>query len=200
MTRTSVAGIRLVIINDAENLTLEAQNALLKTIEEPAESTLIILTVEGTQGLLPTVLSRCEAVYFAPVTAAVLARELVTSYRVRQDTADLVAGYAEAIPGRAIALMQDEHQMEAYRKIQVACDRIQQASLFERLVISEQVQKEGMSPKLLLTALGVRLRQKLRNQASTTTADQLDALEQFERYLGSNVNLKSALGYLMLQL
>lgn len=48
-----------VIINDAQSLTPEAQNAFLKTLEEPPENTVIILLAENEDQLLPTVVSRC---------------------------------------------------------------------------------------------------------------------------------------------
>jgi hypothetical protein len=50
----------VIIIHEAQRLTLEAQNALLKSLEEPPEKTLIILTAPSLEGLLPTVLSRCQ--------------------------------------------------------------------------------------------------------------------------------------------
>lgn len=54
------------IILEAQNLTEEAQNALLKTLEEPPEHSRIILTTDNFQKLLPTVISRCEKVKLPP--------------------------------------------------------------------------------------------------------------------------------------
>jgi DNA polymerase III delta prime subunit len=54
---------RVVILISAQNLTPDAQNALLKTLEEPPLESLIILGVDKEESLLPTVLSRCEAEY-----------------------------------------------------------------------------------------------------------------------------------------
>lgn len=51
---------KIVIIKDAQKLTTEAQNAFLKTLEEPPPNTIIILLVENPDQLLPTILSRCE--------------------------------------------------------------------------------------------------------------------------------------------
>lgn len=53
---------RVVVIEDASNLTIEAQNALLKTLEEAPEKALIILGINKEPDLLPTVLSRCEII------------------------------------------------------------------------------------------------------------------------------------------
>lgn len=53
---------RLVFIPEAEKLTLEAQNALLKTLEEPPKNTFIILTLSRKEALLPTILSRAQII------------------------------------------------------------------------------------------------------------------------------------------
>lgn len=54
---------KMVIIKDAEKMTDEAQNCLLKTLEEPPENTTIILQTPDPELLLPTVVSRCQVVY-----------------------------------------------------------------------------------------------------------------------------------------
>jgi len=54
--------IKITIINEAEKLTLPAQNALLKTLEEPPANSLIILTAAKKDSLLPTIISRCRIV------------------------------------------------------------------------------------------------------------------------------------------
>lgn len=55
---------RVFIINDAEEMTEEAQNALLKVLEEPPRNHILILTASNIAGLLPTVLSRCRVLRF----------------------------------------------------------------------------------------------------------------------------------------
>lgn len=56
---------QLVIINQAQNLTIEAQNAFLKTLEEPPQKTIIILSVDNHYRLLPTIISRCQVINLA---------------------------------------------------------------------------------------------------------------------------------------
>lgn len=53
---------KAVVVKNAENLTITAQNALLKSLEEPPENTIIILTVSNKDLLLPTILSRCKII------------------------------------------------------------------------------------------------------------------------------------------
>jgi len=56
------AVLKVIIINEAEKLTLPAQNALLKTLEEPPEDSLIILTAPQKNSLLTTIISRCQII------------------------------------------------------------------------------------------------------------------------------------------
>lgn len=53
---------KAVILEDAQSLTTEAQNAMLKVLEEPPEHTLLILSADSEEGLLPTIQSRCQIV------------------------------------------------------------------------------------------------------------------------------------------
>ena len=57
---------KLFLLEEAERLTLPAANALLKTTEEPPERTVIILSAQNIEGILPTIRSRSQAVYFPP--------------------------------------------------------------------------------------------------------------------------------------
>lgn len=62
--------IKVALIFNAENLTTEAQNAFLKTVEEPAENSLIILTAPDSSWLLPTLVSRCQIIQL-PLTSQI---------------------------------------------------------------------------------------------------------------------------------
>lgn len=57
---------KVFLLEEAERLTLPAANALLKTAEEPPERTVIILSAQNIEGILPTLRSRSQAVYFSP--------------------------------------------------------------------------------------------------------------------------------------
>ena len=65
---TYEGGRRLILINRAEKMTVQAQNCLLKTLEEPPEGTLFLLTAEEASSLLPTVVSRCRVKPIPPWT------------------------------------------------------------------------------------------------------------------------------------
>lgn len=97
----SVKGSKKVgLIDQAELLTTDAQNALLKTLEEPPGETTLILVTTNADSLLTTIRSRCQCVAFAP-----LERDLIRDLLVEQETdpevAETAAGLAEGSLDRA---------------------------------------------------------------------------------------------------
>ena len=63
---------KVVIINDAEKMNLQAANSFLKTLEEPPSKTLIILIASNPYQLLPTIVSRCQGIKFYPLPVEVI--------------------------------------------------------------------------------------------------------------------------------
>lgn len=72
-----LSGRRVCIIEDAERLTAQAANSILKTLEEPQGSSLFILVASSKQQLLATIISRCLAMAFQPLPSSVLSRALM---------------------------------------------------------------------------------------------------------------------------
>jgi DNA polymerase-3 subunit delta' len=98
------ARTKIFIIKNVESLTAEASNALLKTLEEPSQNSLLILTSAFPQNILDTVKSRCHQVQFFPLTQDKLEAELIKGYDVDKKTAHFLAGYAEGAFGKALQL------------------------------------------------------------------------------------------------
>lgn len=98
---------RLVIFDPADAMGPEAANALLKTFEEPPESTGFILVTSAISRLLPTIRSRSQRIRFAPLADA----ELVPWLEARGfPDAPLLAALSDGCPGRALALAEGEVQ------------------------------------------------------------------------------------------
>ena len=92
---------RVVIIDDADALVPHAQNALLKTLEEPTPSSVFILVTARPDMLLPTVLSRCPQLRFRPLSAADIAAALMARGR-KETEARAVAATADGSLGQAL--------------------------------------------------------------------------------------------------
>jgi DNA polymerase-3 subunit delta' len=91
------------IVNDAHLLTTQAQNALLKTLEEPSGDSLLVLIAVNAATLEPTILSRCQRVRFSPLAREDVAAILGARGRTPAEAAALAA-YAAGSPGQALDL------------------------------------------------------------------------------------------------
>ncbi|MCB1111894.1 MAG: DNA polymerase III subunit delta' [Chlamydiales bacterium] len=96
---------KVFIIHDAHRMLTYSANALLKTFEEPASFSVIILLSHSPEHLLPTVLSRCRAVHFHAVSTSTIADHLIRKQGIDKDTAFKYAGLAHGSIGRALELV-----------------------------------------------------------------------------------------------
>lgn len=94
---------KIFILKDAETLTTEAANALLKTLEEPSPDTLLILTSAAAERILPTIRSRCQAVGFFPLSGDALATIMVGE-GLPEEQARCLAQFSEGCRGKACDL------------------------------------------------------------------------------------------------
>ncbi|MGA8572079.1 MAG: DNA polymerase III subunit delta' [Desulfobaccales bacterium] len=98
------AGWRVALIKPAETMNDDAANALLKTLEEPPERHLLVLSAQVEADLLPTVVSRCHKLAFVPLPAALVARELEERRGLAPPQARLLAALSGGSLGRALNL------------------------------------------------------------------------------------------------
>jgi len=91
------------IIDDAHMLTGAAQNALLKTLEEPPPRSVLILVANTPDAMLPTVRSRCQRLQFGPLPVEQVV-EVLTQHGLDAAAAGELAALADGSPGRALAL------------------------------------------------------------------------------------------------
>jgi DNA polymerase-3 subunit delta' len=98
---------KVVILDDADRLNLSAQNALLKTFEEPPGSVLLMLVASNAAALLPTVLSRCQRINFFPLPDDIVEALLVKLADVPADAASDLARYADGSIGQGLLLKTD---------------------------------------------------------------------------------------------
>ncbi len=95
---------KIYIIKDSDKMNESAQNALLKTIEEPPEYGIIILIAENTDKLLPTIRSRCIEINTKPVREKDIREYLINNCGISPDRADFSIEYAQGNLGKAINL------------------------------------------------------------------------------------------------
>ncbi len=99
---------KVYIVNEAEKMTQQAQNAILKTLEEPPEYVVILLLTSNVNALLPTILSRCVVLNMKPVADDRVRRFLMEELQVPDYKADVCVAFARGNIGKAKALASSE--------------------------------------------------------------------------------------------
>lgn len=108
---------KVYIVDEAEKMTVQAQNALLKTIEEPPSYAVIILLTTNQELFLPTILSRCIQLKLKPLRDSVIKEYLVHTMEVKESKADVYAAFARGNLGKAIHLASSEEFQLLYQRV-----------------------------------------------------------------------------------
>jgi DNA polymerase-3 subunit delta' len=145
---------KVYIVIDADTLTVEAANSLLKVLEEPPPRVVIVLIAESTVSLLPTVVSRCQLVRFSLIPAPAIERVLRDRYRVPAGRARFAAALAGGQLGRAVRWVTSEETQQRREQMLDLLERLEQADPLDRLDAAETLAKaKDDVPELLEIAL-----------------------------------------------
>ncbi len=99
---------KIYLISEAEKMTPQAQNALLKTLEEPPEYGVILILTNSLEAMLPTVLSRCVLLNMKPVPDALVQKYLMETLQIPDYKAEVCTAFARGNIGRAKLLASSE--------------------------------------------------------------------------------------------
>ena len=99
---------KIYIMNEAEKMTPQAQNALLKTLEEPPEYVVIMLLTTSKTAMLSTVISRCVQLDMRPVQDEVIKKYLMSEIKIPDYQADICTAFARGNVGKAKSLAVSE--------------------------------------------------------------------------------------------
>ncbi|MBU1126064.1 MAG: AAA family ATPase [Patescibacteria group bacterium] len=217
-------GKKIVIIHDADRMTAGAQNALLKTLEEPLGDTHIFLLAEDSEQLLPTILSRSVHLHFSRIPRESICK-LARVKGLSKDQAHALAGIADGRPEVVINLLDDDNHQKFTDELAVAFSFIEEA-LPLRLRDAETIAKaakersdverfvwqvERILHDVLLNSLSAGhivafsdSQERLHNISSTKTAHHwmhaLRRAEDVRDHLQKNGNATIALEYLSLSI
>lgn len=99
---------KIYIINEGEKMTVQAQNALLKTLEEPPEYAVIIILTANVEAFLPTIVSRCVVLNMKPVRDEQIKQFLMEEMEIPSYKADICVAFARGNVGKARLLAKSE--------------------------------------------------------------------------------------------
>lgn len=99
---------KIYIMNEGEKMTVQAQNALLKTLEEPPEYAVILILTTNVDALLPTILSRCVVLNMKPVPDHKVKKYLMEELQIPDYKANICVAFARGNIGKAKMLASSE--------------------------------------------------------------------------------------------
>jgi len=193
---------RVLIVEQGDTMSTEAQNAFLKLLEEPPADTLIILTASSPNGLLPTIHSRVQSIRVLPVSL-----EQSKEYYASDFTPPAIQKayfLSEGYMGLLTALLKEDTDHELVAQIAIAKD-VLAANTFDRLALVDTLSKQK-NVRLLLLALErvshASLAQAIRadSPAVSRWTGRLKTIVQAERDMTHNPSSKLLLTNLMLNL
>ena len=115
---------KVIIINDADSMTVQAQNALLKSLEEPPPYVVFILTVQSGAAVTQTIRSRCQRVLFDKLDSEKIVKILESRYGSRKPGWDFIIAYADGVIGTALELIGEPRFIELREQVLEAADTV----------------------------------------------------------------------------
>lgn len=130
---------KVYIVDEAQKMNVQAQNALLKTIEEPPAYAIIILLTTNADSFLPTILSRCVTLNIKAVADEVIKKFLMKEYRIPDYQAEVCVAFAQGNVGKAIALASSEDFNELKAGAIQLIKRLDDIELYEMTEAVKQI-------------------------------------------------------------
>lgn len=130
---------KVYIIDEAEKMNIQAQNALLKTIEEPPAYAVIILLTTNADGFLPTILSRCVRLDLKAVPDKEIRQFLMEEKQVPDYQADICVAFAQGNVGKAVQLAGSDNFNEMKNSALQLIKRLDDIDLYEMTQAVKQI-------------------------------------------------------------
>lgn len=122
---------KVYIIDEAEKMNTQAQNALLKTLEEPPGYAVILLLTTNADSFLQTILSRCITLNLKAVKEEVICDYLMKQYQIPDYQAEVCAAFSQGVVGKAIQLASSEDFHEMKASVMQLVKRLEDIDLYE---------------------------------------------------------------------
>lgn len=223
--RPMEARYKLFLIQDFHNATPTFANKLLKTLEEPPDHVLLVLTAHDRESILPTIVSRCQVVDLRPLTVREVENALLEKWKASPEQASLLARLARGSLGWAVQQLADRDGANRRQEQLSQLHKLVQANRIERMNFVEQLAADRNNDQLfsmldlwttwwrdvMLAQSGcpeaccnIDQQAEIARQAagleSSIVRDYLHTLRRIEGYLHHTVNTRLALDVLLLRL
>jgi DNA polymerase III subunit delta' len=188
---------KVAIIYDAQNLSIEASNALLKALEEPKSNTVIILVTNSVEHLPKTIVSRVQKVNFGLVHKDEI--KSLIPVRLTGEQRDLITTTASGRPGLVKKIVEDQdfsHKLASYSEYY---NVFKDKEIIPRLLLAQDLASlETTEVKSILEFWLSKLEYELNLTGERILAHKLNQVSKTRKYLDQNLNSKLILSDLML--
>ena len=130
---------KIYIVDEAEKMNVQAQNALLKTIEEPPAYGVILLLTTNADAFLPTILSRCITLNLKSVSEDLIKAYLMKKYQIPDYQAEVCAAFAQGNVGKAIQLASSGEFNELKAEVISLVKKLEDMDLYELNICIKQM-------------------------------------------------------------
>ena len=136
---------KVYIVDEAQKMNQQAQNALLKTIEEPPAYAIILLLTTNADSFLQTILSRCITLNLKAVKEDKIKEYLMKHYQIPDYQADICAAFSQGNVGKAIQLASSEEFGELKTSVLQLMKRLEDIDLYEMTGAVKQIAEYKLS-------------------------------------------------------
>ena len=177
-----ISNKKVYIINDADKMTAEAQNCLLKTLEEPPEYSTIILIGSNENAFLNTIKSRCMKIAFQPIEAKYIKQYMEKTYGLTNISQNMLEAFQGSI-GKAIIL---KDKREEYENIEAMIEKLDKTDMTELIKLGEPLYQSKDEIMNILDYINIILL-KLAKE-NTQYANCIEIIENTKKRLNQNAN------------
>ena len=185
---------KVYLINDSDKMTVEAQNCLLKTLEEPPEFVTIILIGSNESSFLSTIKSRCMILHFDKISNDEILNFLEEKYQVKINSQIMIDAFQGSI-GKAIQL---KERQEEYQRIENIIYNLENKDKVDILNMSELIYKAKDEKFDILDYINIVLINMAKS--SSKYANCVNIVEETRRRLKSNANYDMCIDNMLLNL
>lgn len=177
-----ISNKKVYIINDADYMTVEAQNCLLKTLEEPPEFATIILIGSNENSFLTTIKSRCLILHFRNIENNQIKKFLEEKYQIKDVNNNILDTFQGSI-GKAIAL---KDKQEEYENIQEMINNLENKDLIDIIKLAEPLYKSKEEIFEILDYINIILLKKAKEKSRYAKC--IDYVEDTKIRIKQNAN------------
>ena len=178
---------KVIIIHEGNKLTIQAQNALLKTIEEPPKGVYIIILCESLELILDTIKSRCEIYKLKPLTKSELYEYIkIKKFNYDENEIKSAIAFSEGVPGRIDRYFNDDKLRELRNNIVILIKSLNKNDLEDILQQEESFSNLKNDKEEVLNIFGLFIRdilinKEIENEEFIINSDKLEDIKELTK-------------------